>query len=400
MMSLPVHTPHSVARPPSAGPGVARPPSAGLDAVPPASAGFNGRIATMRNAGRLTLLMALAAVAAPAPAEILSIRGSAQATITETRFNEAGDRDEVIEQFPETSATLPIRVVADLLAAADELAAARAAVQFADPLELDQPNPEEFAINLALNSVTEHTRYETRARAQEIRELRFTAQELAAAEGEMVPIAGRLFLDGALAVFSTDPTRDLFGANVTVTVRITQTTSMGDDEIFAGSIGIHGGVDGTATASATGQLPTETLILSDLSTISEEFAAFHVLIIPPLNIPYAYNAVVGETFTLTATVEVTAANLEREVGVAALIGTPADALEQVILVTQGDDAAAKMLGAIQSERQNPTGGSIDAPPTDAVPPPLCGLFGFETLAIIPLLTVATLTRRKSRRCPI
>jgi hypothetical protein len=344
-------------------------------------------------------LAAGAAWAVAANAEILSIRGSAEALLTETRFNQAGDRDEVVEQFPETSAVLPIRVVADLLAGGEELAAARAAVQFADPLELDQPNPEEFAINLALNSVTENTRYETRARAREIREVRFTAAELSATDGETVPIAGRLFLDGALAVFSTDAARDLFGANVTVTVRITQTTSAGDDEIFAGSISLHGGIDGTATASASGQLPTDTLILSDLATVSDEFAAFHVLIIPPLNIPYAYNAVVGETFTLTATVEVTATNLEREVGVAALIGTPADALEAVISATAGADPAAKMLSAIRAERDAPAGAPLDVgAPVDAAPP-LCGLFGLETLAAAPLLgawSFASSRRRAAR----
>ena len=124
----------------------------------------------------------IVAVAAILPvsamAEITAIRGAVEVVIQEIRFNVDGDRDEVFEIFPDTSSVLPLQVVGELVASGSELARARAAAQFADPRDLSQPNPEEFAINLALNSLTPNTRYEVRARAEETRDIIFQPGEL------------------------------------------------------------------------------------------------------------------------------------------------------------------------------------------------------------------------------
>ncbi|MCH7872181.1 MAG: hypothetical protein IID33_10830 [Planctomycetes bacterium] len=196
-------------------------------------------------------------------------------------------------------------------------------------------------------------------------------------------VIGRLFIDGALAIFAVDPTRDLLGAHVSLSIRVVQESDEGDLTVFAGSVEINGGVSGTASVSASGQIDTSTLILSDLASVSDEFAAFHVLIIPNLDIAYSYNASIESPFKLRATVEVTATNLGGEVGVAALVGSPTDALERVIGSTTGQTAAGKMSAALEQERENPTGVAAFAPPPTSPPtslPPLCGLFGIEALA--------------------
>ena len=325
---------------------------------------------------------------AAALAEITLIGGIVEATLKETRFNIDGDSDEVFEIFPGTASSLPIRVVASLTAPGGEIAAAKAAAQFADPRDLDQPNPEEFAINLALNSATFNTRYEARIRTEELRNIVFRAGELGdAVEGETVLVVGRLFLDGALAIFAVDPVRDLLGAQVTLSVRVVQETDVADLTVFAGSVEINGGASGTATVSASGQVDTTTLILSDLASVSDDFGAFHVLIIPNLDIAYSYDASIEAPFKLRATVEVSATNLGGGVGIAALVGAPADALESVIGTTTGQAAAGKMSTTLALERANPTG--VAAFPTLAPPaaplPPLCGLFGIE--AIVGLMLI-------------
>lgn len=328
---------------------------------------------------RFPSTLALAALAASmVRGEVLNFTGSVESRIEETRFNQPGDTNRVLEEFPRTSTTLPLQAVATLVANDPEVAAARAAGQFADPRELNQPNPEEFAINLALNSVTANTRYDARVRVEELREIVFNPGDLGdLAEGETGTAVGRLFLDGALAIFAVDPDRDLLGASVRLDVRVVRQTDADPDgeTVFEGSVAISGAAAGGATVTAGGQIPVDTLILSDLSVVSEEFAAFHVLIIPPLDLPYAYEAVVGEPFTLRASVELTAQNIEREVGVAGLLGTPTDALESVIGATQGASAAGKMIAALQRERASPTGRPAFAPP----PPPLCGLLGIEAV---------------------
>jgi hypothetical protein len=79
-------------------------------------------------------------------------------------------------------------------------------------------------------------------------------------------------------------------------------------------------------------------------------------------------------------VEVTAANLPDECGVAAVLGTPTDTLTQVIGLTQGTEVASKTVTALTNERENPSGDP--AFPQPALLPfvlPLCGGLGFETL---------------------
>ena len=156
----------------------------------------------------------------PAPAEIVSIAGSASAAVQEFRFGAVGDSDHASDDYPTTSATLPLQVIAQLVALPDETAAAIAASQFADPLTLNQSNPEEFAIDLALSSITANTRYTAQAVSEELRDVLFTQAELGQPNGATVHLTGRLFIDGALTVFSAQADRDLTGANVAVTVTV------------------------------------------------------------------------------------------------------------------------------------------------------------------------------------
>jgi hypothetical protein len=91
-----------------------------------------------------------------------------------------------------------------------------------------------------------------------------------------------------------------------------------------------------------------------------------------------------------ATVQVDAENLPEECGVAALIGTPTDLLQEVIAATKGEATAKSLLRALADERAAPSG--VPAVP----PPPLCGIFSIPTL--VPMLVVpACLYRRRGRR---
>jgi len=344
-----------------------------------------------RRAAQIGTLVAvvLAAFSLPTAAEVTSIAAHAQAEVTEFRSGGEGDTDRASESYPETSAVLPIHAIARLTSSgflggiATEEAAAAVAAQFADPRVVTSPNPGEFAINLALNSISENIRYQARAITQETRGVLYSAGEagLLTLEGTEVNLTGRLFLDGALTLLAGDATKDLRGAYVNLSVTVVKRVDgQPEQTVFAGAVELSGAADGGRNVNYEGSFPTEELALSDRALGLPEFAAFHVLIIPNITIDYPYPATVGEEFTLEATVEVTAANLPDRCCVAAVLGTPTDTLTQVIGLTQGAQVASETVGALNSERENAGGTAGFSQPT-GVPLllPLCGGLGFETL---------------------
>ncbi|MBU0637392.1 MAG: hypothetical protein KKB50_00890 [Planctomycetes bacterium] len=343
---------------------------------------------------RKQLVMAFAALlsgaAAPAAfSETISITGSAQAEVEETRFGQPGDREQAIDSFPGTSAELPLQVIAQLVAAPNEIAAASAAAQFGDPRLLYEANPGEFALNVALNSVTEATRYVARVRAHETRGILFSEGELGAQPaGTIVPLTGRLFIDAVLAVYGNPYDRDLTGAAVSLAVDIVQRVpGHAPLTVFEGKVELVGGAHGAAEAVTGGNFPRFPLIIVHLPQLTEDFGAFHLLVVPNLTIDYAFDAAVGEEFTLEANVAIAASNVEHEGGVFGVVGTPITSLQNVFASTMGDLTAAKVLTAVEKARQDPTGEPA-FPEAQLQPSPpfgLCGLLGFESLLGLTLL---------------
>ncbi|MCG3128389.1 MAG: hypothetical protein CHACPFDD_03277 [Phycisphaerae bacterium] len=355
--------------------------------------------------------------AMPAAAEILSIQGSSAVSVQEFRSGAAGDLSESFDDYPATSGTLPIRVNARLITTGDELAAAIAAAQFADPLTLDQPNPEEFAINLALNSLTPRTRYESTARCEEVRRARLSAADLPPLRvGQRGTIEGRLFLDGALAIYAAQPGRDLTGNRVSLKINIAYADDAGAEAIvFDGGVELNGAAGGGVSVSVEGDLPFDSLVLSDASDALDPFGVFHILIIPPLELPYTYSAVVGLPYTLRASIVVDAANVESGSGVAAVIGAPTDAIRDVVDATQGGTASSRAVGLLEQARADAGSAKRAAPAGDGSAgdgrdaagetgsaPALCGLLGMEC-SLVPLalcaLRAARLTGVRGRPRP-
>jgi hypothetical protein len=331
------------------------------------------------------VVVACVAVLPPAQAEITSIAGFAQARVTEYRLGDQGDSDLATESFPGTAAELPIQVVAQLLSSdfaasndPNHLAAAAVAAQFADPRDLDQLNPEEFAINLALSSNSSTISYEAEALSRETRGVVFSAAELGifGASGAPVNLAGTLFVDGALTLFAIDTAKDLSEAFVELSVTVVQRVEGLDDRtVYSGSVELAGTATGGSLVEVEGAFPTRQLLLVDLGSLVGDYAAFHILVIPDIAINFTYAAVADEPFTLEATVEVAAANVPGESGVAAVIGTPSDTLSQVIGFTQGTSVASSAITAIEEERDDPTGTLVFSGLSALLPS--CGLFGFE-----------------------
>ena len=334
--------------------------------------------------GRLKSVCALSAallVVGSASATILSFTGSASVTIREFVNGAAGQTTSDAGDFP--TQDLPVQVVTRVTSTdLSNPSAAAAAAQFADPSSLSTANPQEFAINLTLNSVTPKVRYESTAVTSETRRVVFRAGELGrrSTDGQTRRVTSRLFLDGALAIISVIPGRDLTGANVTLKANITRrVTGAADETLFDGAVTLAGAENNGTKTLADGPFPTGRLILTDLSLFSANFQAFRVLIIPNVRIDYQYDVIVGQEFDLIATVTVEASNVPDNVGVAAVIGTPVQTLTEVLTATRGAQTAKEVVDAIESERANPTGDpAFESTPSSSLGG-VCGAFGVESL---------------------
>ena len=194
--------------------------------------------------------------------------------------------------------------------------------------------------------------------------------------GSNASLIGTLFLDGALAILATESNRDLTGSAVIMTVTDTKSVDgQADESLFQGTLDFRGDTDGRVAVTAFDSFPTRALLLNDLSVVSSEFSTFRVLIIPNIQINYAYKATVGQPFRITADVQIEAQNVPRNGGIAAVLGTPTDALGDVIGQTTSKAVADETLALIAQARQNRTG--EPAFPVVQTLPNLCGAFGLE-----------------------
>ena len=319
--------------------------------------------------------------------------------IQEVRTSPTGNTDQASKTFPGTGVTLPLQVVARL-ADLDEESAGSVAAQFADPNTVPGPNPEEFAFNLALDSLSPNISYTAQASTEEVRGVQFSASEAGAADGVLVQFRGRVFIDGALAIFAAQNATDLTGAQVTFRVTIVQQTEgAADQEVFAGSISVTGGPNRQISHAADGAFPTSAIVDTDLGILDPQLGVFHVFSLPNLIIEYPFAARVGQPFTLRAKIEAEAANRPDGVGVAAVLGTPLSSLQEVIQLTQGQATAQKMTAALQQERAAPTG-KPTFPTANVLATlfPGCGLFGIESvLGVCGLIALRGAVRRQYAR---
>lgn len=345
------------------------------------------------------LFAAVIGAGAAASAEVTAISGQVESEVVEIRGGVEADRDFAFDAFPLTVG-LPLQVIARLVAADEGVDAAGAAAgQFADPRTLDQPNPEEFAANLAADGQDASIRYRARTVIDESREVVFSLADLGlgAEAGVATELTGRLFLDGALAIVGDQGGADLTDARVRVELAVEQVDSSGATEVFRGAVELIGRAGGTADVSAEGAFPTDQLIFVDLGAISGEFEHLIVLVIPNISIDYAFTAVADEPLTLNAKLSVEGVSGSVGGGAAAVLGTPVDTLQRVLTLTRGETSSAKIVEMIARQRQNPTG--TPAFPESVFSPllPACGLLGFEAPLLLGMLGVWSAGRRPGGR---
>lgn len=333
-------------------------------------------------------------------ARVTSIAGFTEVRIDQYRNGSIIDTVIATDRFPETDSELPLQVAGFLSTpvGGGDGSGGAAAAQFADPTDSLIANPEEFAINLAAQSVSPEVYYDISAVTRESRGVIFDEQELGAVanQGDPVDLSGSVFIDGALAMLAVGADADLSESEVTLHFTVRKIPGTGEGTVvFNGTVTLSGTTGGGTNVSVGGDFPSGQIIQSNLGALAGEFGVFRVVIIPNIRIDYDFTASFAEQCTLEATVEVTARNQPGDTGVVAVIGSPTDAIPQVLDLTQGTATSLKVLDLIQSERENPTGDL--AFPTANLPFGLCGGLGFSSLAGLMFALVRLGGTPRSRR---
>lgn len=324
------------------------------------------------NAPRLLALGALLVMAPLARTEVVSVSATAEVELEQFRRGLSDERSSARLTHPESP--LPLQAVATLVAQGEDSAALGGA-QFAAPT-IGAPNPQELALNVTCDSLSPDLAYRARGVVEEVRTIILRAGEVNRPSGSRAAVIGRLTLDGALAIYATDSNADLRGAEVSLFARIEQAGGPdGDGVLLSGAVRLIGLAGGQVRVEVSGNLPTSTLILTNLASTVPELGVFHVLIIPGIVARYDYSATIDSPFDLRLKVETVASNAPDGVGATGLLGSPTDALLDVIGLARGSDMATKIVNAVQRERDDPTGGPAVVGPSAFG---LCGVLGLET----------------------
>ncbi len=352
----------------------------------------------------LAALIACGGFVTDLTAEVTDIQASVSAELTELIVagdgsTTIGDTVEANDAYPTTVVELPMQVIVDLVGASEEAAAACGA-QFADPRDLDQANPEEFAVNLALSSASATTRYEAATKLVERRSVIFHPDELNnRANGETATLVGTLFLDGVLALLGGDPGTDLAGVSVSLKASVVIESREPNDAsepvtVFTGGVLLKGQSGSDALTQVSGDFPSDRVLVVDLSNLATDFDAAHVATLPLVQLDYEYDVVVGRAYDIVVTLEIDAQNAEDGTAAVCLLGTPLNLLADVIAVTQGEATGKQVQAALLQERESPTGVPVSTLEAGGGIGGLCAPIGFTSLIGLMALTGAEFARTR------
>lgn len=359
---------------------------------------------TMLRLGAIAVCLAQAA-----GAEVLKLTGSLEGKLTEIRGGLEGDVIEVREHFPETSSALPIQIFGHLLSKAPEAAAGAFAAQLADPATGGQTNPEEFSAHLALATSTSAAFHRARLLLEERRQVVFTEEELGVSGGDTVEISGTFFLDGAVVLFAGEDEADLGTLGATIEIHVFQRdpsapASEPGQLVLQASIGLAGGPSGQVEVTRGGALASAPLQAVDLRVLFPEFSIFDVVRLSEIELDYEYEVAADQEVELVARMTVTGASIPGESGVAVLLGSDLDVLDEVLDQVLVESQTAKMLSAIERSASGspPAGASVRSldEPVGLFPPLSCGLLGPTAFGLLATPWIATVHRRRLAKSAI
>jgi hypothetical protein len=368
--------------------------------------------------GRLVRRCMLSVLAATAPSlgAVVGTTAKVSTTVQELIDGVPGSVNADDAAFPSAGTDFPLAASATLRST--DLNGALVSLgqgfsEFADPTRLDQPNPEEFALEIGCYSNAESISYSVSSQALENRSVIFTRPGNPAAPPEINfglastrDVESRLFLSGAVVFWSTHAETNLDELRVELTVKV----SRGDTPtpLFETALRIDGR---DAAVSATGPIRHDRVGLDELAALGvddttlailrrvQDEGSLMVLVIPPQEHAYRYSVTADEELTLDADLEIRVRNAPRGTGVAAVLGRPFK--ELAVFIEKGlpgvDGAVVqRSLNKAISQREM---GLVPSPHTaQTIPTPrLCGTGGVAMIGLCLSLGLGRIAARYGKR---
>lgn len=288
------------------------------------------------------------------------------------------------------------------------IAFGRVSSEFLDPTRLDQPNPEELAVEVGCFSNSLSISYEVAGGAEETRHVLFAGSDNSQAEQEIDfdsdgtrRVRSRVFISGAVILWANDfdPDDDgladgsLNGTAVEVTLRVTR------DEpgatLFETSLSVVGEGLAFNDPEIDGPLVVDEIGVEDLIALGigeetadalreiEEQGALLALVIPEQEHEYEYRVTSDEPFALTAELVVTASAAPRGTGATATLGRPFSELAGLIEDALGGvDASGVERAANRAIARNPLGVVSRTVSDGGSGGRMCGAFGAESAVAV------------------
>lgn len=307
-----------------------------------------------------------------------------------------------------TSSNLPLAATGSLIStdlSGTLVSMGEALSEFSDPTRLDQPNPEEFGIEVACysNAAAESVAYRVSGLSDETRTIVFTADEIDFGNDGTQEIESRVFLSGAVILWSTEQGVDLSEMLGELSIRVSREDT--GASLFSTTLTVTGTGAGGAAASSDGPIRFEEIGLDDLADEGvdaeslavlervEQAGTIMVILIPPQEHAYRYTVSANEPLDLKAELSAVVRNAPAGTGMAAVWGRPfqnlADFIEEglpgvngaALQQTLNAAVARRSIGLVSEDDPNPTGARR-----------FCGAFGFELAGLVGLAFALALTR--------
>lgn len=277
----------------------------------------------------------------------------------------------------------------------------QAVVELADPARLDQPNPEELALEVACFSTAETVSYVVTGLVRETRTILFSdstaapvAPEIDFALRSTREVESRVFLSGAVLIWSVEQRPDLSGMSAELYISISGGTDAAP--LFETSLAFGGDLDNVDSPASNGPIQFERLGLDELINggldarsaeilrgVSQE-GLLLIFMIPSQEHAYTYVVNANEPLTLTAEFETRVRNVPGGTGVAATLGRPFNGLAEFIsrsLPGVDGSAVERSVNLAMASRAE------GRPSTDAAREHVPAVVMCGTLGIVPLTLI-------------
>ena len=351
------------------------------------------------------------AAAAPARAAVLAISAETRTRVQEFVAGEPGtvNSDELTwsgqsDDLPLLSSALVI--TSPLVGTGGARAQAFAA--FYDPLRVDQPNPEEFGLEIGAFANLADVRYAVLSESVERRTVRFasaTAGEAAEIEFDAdgtAEIESTVFLSGAVLIWALEEDADLSALQAELRAVVVQDDA--EEPVFETSLLLTGdaagGVDATTAGPVDARVGGLDLLTAELTAEEAEpvlasladVGTVVVVLLLPQEHTYTFAVEADVSTVLSAEFSLDVASAPGGAGVAAVLGRPFDGLATFIEQALPDSDGAAVQKALNDAAQlSDTDDTSDAGTTRRG---LCGIFGGETVAALLLLGLVRCRRLK------